>query len=63
MGCRSNSTGYRRTLQTRIATASLTLYDAPAGRVAVYYGAADIVTGLAFTQADELIDFIKSNPL
>jgi beta-1,4-mannooligosaccharide/beta-1,4-mannosyl-N-acetylglucosamine phosphorylase len=55
--------GYRKTLQTRIATASLTLYDAPAGRIAVCYGAADTVTGLAFTQVDELIDFIKSNPL
>jgi len=37
------------------------LMDAPTGRIAVYYGAADTVTGLAFCQVDELIDFIKSN--
>jgi beta-1,4-mannooligosaccharide/beta-1,4-mannosyl-N-acetylglucosamine phosphorylase len=37
------------------------LCDAPTGRIAVYYGAADTVTCLAFTQVDELIDFIKSN--
>jgi beta-1,4-mannooligosaccharide/beta-1,4-mannosyl-N-acetylglucosamine phosphorylase len=37
------------------------LCDAPTGRVTIYYGAADTVTCLAFTQVDELIDFIKSN--
>jgi len=37
------------------------LTDAPTGRIAVYYGAADTVTGLAFCQVDELIDFIKKN--
>ena len=37
------------------------LCDAPSGRIACYYGAADTVTGLAFTQVDELIAFIKSN--
>ncbi len=37
------------------------LCDAPTGRIAIYYGAADTVTCLAFTQVDELIDFIKSN--
>jgi beta-1,4-mannooligosaccharide/beta-1,4-mannosyl-N-acetylglucosamine phosphorylase len=37
------------------------LCDAPSGRIAFYYGAADTVTGLAFTQVDELIAFIKSN--
>jgi len=36
-----------------------TLCDAPTGRIAIYYGAADTVTCLAFTQVDELIDFIK----
>ncbi|HHW70686.1 MAG TPA: glycosidase [Clostridiales bacterium] len=35
------------------------LADADTGRIAIYYGAADTVTGLAFTQVDELIDFIK----
>jgi beta-1,4-mannooligosaccharide/beta-1,4-mannosyl-N-acetylglucosamine phosphorylase len=38
-----------------------TLYDAPTGQLAIYYGAADTVTCLAFTQVDELISFIKSN--
>lgn len=35
------------------------LTDAGTGRIAVYYGAADTVTCLAFTLADELIDWIK----
>ncbi len=35
------------------------LVDAPTGRIAVYYGAADTYTALAFCQVDELIDFIK----
>jgi beta-1,4-mannooligosaccharide/beta-1,4-mannosyl-N-acetylglucosamine phosphorylase len=35
--------------------------DAPTGRIAVYYGAADTVVCLAYTQVDELIDFIKCN--
>jgi beta-1,4-mannooligosaccharide/beta-1,4-mannosyl-N-acetylglucosamine phosphorylase len=37
------------------------LTDAPSGRVAIYYGAADTVTGLAFAYVDELIDFVKAN--
>lgn len=37
------------------------LTDAHTGRIAVYYGGADTVTCLAFTQVDELIDFIKNN--
>jgi beta-1,4-mannooligosaccharide/beta-1,4-mannosyl-N-acetylglucosamine phosphorylase len=37
------------------------LSDAATGRIAVYYGAADTVTGLAFCRVDELIDFIKNN--
>lgn len=37
------------------------LCDAPTGRIAIYYGAADTVTCMAFTQVDELIDYIKSN--
>jgi len=39
------------------------LVDAPTGRIAVYYGAADTVTCLAYTQADELIAFVKENSL
>jgi beta-1,4-mannooligosaccharide/beta-1,4-mannosyl-N-acetylglucosamine phosphorylase len=37
------------------------LYDEPTGRIAIYYGAADTVTGLAFTRIAELIDFVKQN--
>jgi len=37
------------------------LCDAPTGRITIYYGSADTVTCLAFTQVDELIDYIKSN--
>src|SRR3954471_7397643 len=37
------------------------LVDAPTGRMAIYYGCADTVTGLAFCHVDELIEFIKNN--
>lgn len=37
------------------------LYDAETGRIAVYYGAADTYTAVAFTQVDELIKYIKAN--
>ncbi len=37
------------------------LTDAETGRIAIYYGGADTVTALAFTQVDELITFIKAN--
>lgn len=40
-------------------TAALT--DAPTGRIAIYYGGADTVVCLAYTQVDELIRFIKAN--
>ena len=39
------------------------LCDAETGRLAIYYGAADTVTGLAFCRIDDLIDFIKDNDL
>jgi beta-1,4-mannooligosaccharide/beta-1,4-mannosyl-N-acetylglucosamine phosphorylase len=39
------------------------LTDAATGRIAIYYGAADTVTALAFAQVDELISFIKSNSM
>ena len=35
-----------------------TLQDAATGRIAVYYGAADSYVGLAFTTADEVVDYI-----
>ncbi len=37
------------------------LHDAATGRIALYYGAADTFTALAFTQADDLIDYLKVN--
>lgn len=37
------------------------LADAATGRIAVYYGCADTVTGLAFTTAEELIRFAKEH--
>jgi beta-1,4-mannooligosaccharide/beta-1,4-mannosyl-N-acetylglucosamine phosphorylase len=37
------------------------LYDAETGRISIYYGAADTYTAMAFTQVDELIDYIKNN--
>lgn len=39
------------------------LTDAASGRIAIYYGCADTVTGLAFTTVDRLIDFIKKHSL
>ena len=38
-----------------------TLTDAETGRIAIYYGCADTVTGLAFTTADDLLKYIKKN--
>lgn len=37
------------------------LTDADTGRIAIYYGCADTVTGIAFTTADELLDFVKNH--
>jgi beta-1,4-mannooligosaccharide/beta-1,4-mannosyl-N-acetylglucosamine phosphorylase len=39
------------------------LCDAETGRLAIYYGAADTVTGLAFAYVDELVEFAKKNAL
>ena len=39
------------------------LADAATGRIAIYYGCADTVTGLAFARVEELIEFIKANSL
>ena len=39
------------------------LCDAETGRIAIYYGAADTVVALAFTQVDELIAYIKENSM
>jgi len=37
------------------------LTDAATGRIAIYYGCADTVTGLAFCQLDEVIEFTRQN--
>jgi len=37
------------------------LCDAPTGRIAIYYGAADTVTCLAYTRVDELVEYLKEN--
>jgi len=39
------------------------LADSDTGRIALYYGAADTVTGMAFCHVDEVIDFIRNNSL
>lgn len=40
-----------------------TLNDAKTGRIAIYYGCADTVTSVAFTTVEELMSFMKENPL
>ncbi len=40
-----------------------TLTDANTGRIVLYYGCADTVTGLAFTTVDTLLDYLKANSL
>lgn len=35
------------------------LADSATGRIAIYYGCADTVTGLAFAHVEELVDFVK----
>ena len=39
------------------------LCDAETGRITIYYGGADTVTCMAFTQLDELVEYIKNNSL
>jgi beta-1,4-mannooligosaccharide/beta-1,4-mannosyl-N-acetylglucosamine phosphorylase len=39
------------------------LCDAATGRLAIYYGAADTCTGLAFSTVDELVAFAKKDSL
>ena len=35
------------------------LYDPPSGRLAIYHGAADTVTDLAFGRIAEILDFVR----
>ena len=39
------------------------LHDSESGKLAIYYGAADTVTALAFGYIHEIIDFVKSNKI
>lgn len=39
------------------------LSDAATGRIAIYYGCADTVTGLAFTTVDELVNWTKEHSI
>ncbi len=39
------------------------LSDADTGRIAIYYGCADTVTGMAFTTVDDLLNYMKEYPL
>ena len=40
-----------------------TLQDPDTGRIAIYYGCADTVTGVAFTTVDELVNFCKEHDM
>ena len=44
-----------------VAFPCATLCDADTGRMAIYYGAADTCTAVAFAHVDELIEYIKHN--
>lgn len=39
------------------------LADSDSGKIAIYYGGADTVVGLAFTTVDETVDFIKKHDI
>ena len=38
-----------------------TICDSATGRIAIYYGAADSYVGLAFTEVDLVVDYIKEH--
>ncbi len=40
---------------------SCALYDEVSGRIAIYYGAADTVTALAFAKMDEVLEFLRTD--
>lgn len=50
-----------RGFTTNVCFPCATLQDAGTGRIALYYGAADSYVGLAFTQVDTLVDYIKAH--
>ncbi len=40
-----------------------TLYDEPTGKITIYYGCADTVTGIAFTTVSDLLTYVKERSL
>lgn len=44
-----------------VAFPCATLHDAETGRIMIYYGAADTYLAVAYTQVEELIEFVKNN--
>ncbi|MDR1639894.1 MAG: glycoside hydrolase family 130 protein [Clostridiales bacterium] len=44
-----------------VAFPCATVIDAPTGRIAIYYGCADTVTGLCFTTAEELAKYFEES--
>ena len=38
-----------------------TIHDAESGKIAIYYGCADTYVGLAFTEVDEIVSYIKKH--
>lgn len=38
-----------------------TIHDAESGKIAIYYGCADTYVGLAFTEVDEIVSYIKEH--
>lgn len=46
-----------------VAFPCATLHDPETGRLAIYYGCADTVTGLAFGKIDEIVEWTKANSI
>lgn len=44
-----------------VAFPCATLHDPATGRIAIYYGAADTYVAVAYTQLNELVDYLKEN--
>jgi transcriptional regulator with XRE-family HTH domain len=53
--------GYIPPKRTSMVSPCAALTDASTGRMAIYYGAADTVTCLAYAQVDELVEYVKVN--
>ena len=51
----------RSTDSCRTYASRATIHDSESGKIAIYYGAADSYVGLAFTELDDIIDYIKEH--